>query len=52
LVYRIAAYVGRRAVFNFYDRKLKRASERKEAAERRQAMSNERRATSGATVER
>src|SRR5690606_12001055 len=35
LAQRIAAYVGRRAVFNLFDRELKRASEREEAAERR-----------------
>jgi glycosyltransferase involved in cell wall biosynthesis len=35
LVQRIGMYVGRRAVFNFFDRELKRASERKESAERR-----------------
>ena len=35
LTQRIATYVARRAVFNVYDRRLKRASERREAAERR-----------------
>jgi glycosyltransferase involved in cell wall biosynthesis len=37
LTQRIFSYVGRRTVFNVYDRQLKRASERKEAAERRAA---------------
>ncbi len=35
LIQRIGTYVGRRAVFNFYDRELKRASERRESAARR-----------------
>ena len=35
LLQRIGAYVGRRQVFNVYDERLKRASERREAAERR-----------------
>ena len=37
LVQRIGAYVGRRQVFNVYDNRLKRASERAESAERRAA---------------
>lgn len=41
LVQRIGSYVGRRAVFNVYDRQLKRASERKEAAERRAQLARE-----------
>jgi glycosyltransferase involved in cell wall biosynthesis len=40
LVQRIGIYAGRRAVFNFYDRALKRASERTKAAERRAALAN------------
>ena len=38
LAQRIATYVGRRTVFNVYDRQLKRASERREAAEARAAQ--------------
>jgi hypothetical protein len=38
LVLRIAGYMGRRTVYNLFDRQLKRRSERKEAAERRAAL--------------
>jgi hypothetical protein len=36
-VQRIAAYVGRRAVFNIYDRRLKRADERRKNEEAHRA---------------
>lgn len=41
LVQRVGMYVGRRAVFNYFDRELKRASERKEAAERRAQLARQ-----------
>lgn len=38
LTQRISTYVGRRTVFNLYDRGLKRRHEREEAAERRASL--------------
>ena len=47
LAQRITSYMARRTVFNVYDRQLKRASERKEAAERRAKLAAERASATG-----
>lgn len=42
LAQRLTTYTARRAVFNFFDRKLKQRSERLEAAEKKERLRQER----------
>jgi hypothetical protein len=48
LAQRLAVYTARRAVFNHYDRALRRRSERREAAEKKERLRQERLARAGA----